>query len=132
MPYEPVVKVAASVKATRVRWLWPKYVARGQVTILDGDPGTGKSFITMDLAARVSRGDVMPGGRYKGDPEPVLVCNAEDDEERRSSRACGRSGPIWTVSASCPAFGTRGRKRPSFCPTRTTRWKWSSASSSRP
>ena len=80
MPYEPVVKVAASVKATRVRWLWPKYVARGQVTILDGDPGTGKSFITMDLAARVSRGDVMPGGRYKGDPEPVLVCNAEDDE----------------------------------------------------
>lgn len=48
------------------------------MTVLDGDPGLGKSTMLMDWAARVSRGDPLPDG----DPQPergvILVC-AEDD-----------------------------------------------------
>ena len=103
MPYEPVVKVAASVKATRVRWLWPKYVARGQVTILDGDPGTGKSFITMDLAARVSRGDVMPGGRYKGDPALEKISRKNPQLPMKSNSLTERpASPGWGFAKCLP------------------------------
>ncbi len=41
-------------------WLWEPYLARGKLAVFDGDPGTGKSFVTVDLAARVSRGAALP------------------------------------------------------------------------
>jgi len=37
-----------------VPWLWRGRLARGKLAIFDGDPGLGKSFITLDLAARVT------------------------------------------------------------------------------
>jgi hypothetical protein len=84
-PAEPVVVTMASVEGRDVSWLWPLAIPRGAVTLLDGDPGLGKSTITTDLAARVSRGWEMPpaSGPCEGaEPEGVLLLNAEDDEER--------------------------------------------------
>ena len=45
-----------------VSWLWKPYLAFGAVSILDGDPGVGKSLLTVDLAARLSVGASMPDG----------------------------------------------------------------------
>jgi hypothetical protein len=39
-----------------VTWLWPGWLAAGKLAVLDGDPGQGKSLVTLDLAARLSRG----------------------------------------------------------------------------
>lgn len=36
-------------------WLWPERVALGSLTLVVGDPGIGKSYLTLDMAARVSR-----------------------------------------------------------------------------
>ncbi len=44
-------------------WLWEPYLPRGSLVVLDGDPGVGKTFVAMDLAARLSRGDSWPDGR---------------------------------------------------------------------
>ena len=66
-----------------ITWLWKGYIPRGKLTVIDGDPGLGKSLITVDLAARVSRGDLMPDGS-KGDlggPAGVLLLCAEDSPE---------------------------------------------------
>ena len=49
-----------TVRARRVEWLWPGYLAFGAVTILDGQPGEGKSQLTVDLAARYTTGRAMP------------------------------------------------------------------------
>src|SRR5262249_15719146 len=70
-----------TVEAKPVEWLWPLRIPYGAVTILDGDPGLGKSFITMDLAARLTRGDAMPNEVLIDPREPanVLLLNAEDD-----------------------------------------------------
>jgi hypothetical protein len=65
-----------------VSWLWRGHIPRGAVTLLDGDPGLGKSTIAIDLAARVSRGWAMPpaAGPVEGaEPEGVLLLTAEDD-----------------------------------------------------
>lgn len=76
----PVAERLSTVPATRVRWLWPGKVALGKLTLLAGDPGLGKSFVTLDLAARLSRGDAMPDGSG-GSPTPAstLLLSAEDD-----------------------------------------------------
>lgn len=50
------------VRPERVSWFWQGYFPLGKLSIVDGDPGLGKSTLTIDLAARVSRGEAMPDG----------------------------------------------------------------------
>ncbi len=75
-----VVKTMDRVESRPVRWLWPRRAAVGKVTLLAGDPGLGKSFVSLDLAARVSTG-VLPGpaGACEPGPHDVLLLSAEDD-----------------------------------------------------
>lgn len=69
------------VSPSIVQWLWVNRIPYGKITVLDGDPGTGKSLITLDIAARVSKYDKMPDGtlgdRY--DTLNVLLISYEDD-----------------------------------------------------
>jgi putative DNA primase/helicase len=44
----------------KVRWLWPDRIPLGRITLLVSDPGLGKSLLTLDIAARVSRGAPWP------------------------------------------------------------------------
>ena len=57
---------ASDVPAIKVDWLWPGRIALGKVTLLAGDPGLGKSLLTLDMAARVSRGGKWPGEESSG------------------------------------------------------------------
>ncbi len=45
-----------------VQWLWPGRIPRGMVSLIEGDEGAGKSFVALDLVARVSRGREWPDG----------------------------------------------------------------------
>lgn len=68
------------VEPEEIRWLWRGRIPLGKLTILDGDPGTSKTTLALDLAARVSRGDVMPDGS-KTDldgPQGIVLLTAED------------------------------------------------------
>src|SRR5579859_5143297 len=66
VPEEPVgdpginVRKASEVDVDKIRWIWPSYIPQGKLTILAGDPGQGKSQISLDIAARISRSDRMP------------------------------------------------------------------------
>lgn len=68
----------ADVTPERVKWLWPGRIPLGKLTILDGDPGLGKSTISVDLAARVSTGRPMPGETAGRSPCGVVLLSAED------------------------------------------------------
>ena len=63
-----------------VEWLWPGYLAIGNLAICDGDPGLGKSMITLDLAARVTTGLAWPDGVNGAGPAAVLLLCSEDPE----------------------------------------------------
>jgi hypothetical protein len=67
-----------------IEWLWPNYIPRGMITLFDGDPDQGKTFVTLDLAARVSRGWPMPPAPPGSvtDPGHVIVMSAEDSLEQ--------------------------------------------------
>lgn len=69
-----------SVERQDVSWLWHRRIARGKVTILDGDPGVGKGLLTLDIAARRSRGARLPHDpRPSGSPGNVVLFTPEDD-----------------------------------------------------
>jgi hypothetical protein len=69
-----------AVQARDVTWLWPSWIPLRKITVVDGDPGLGKSTLLLDLAARVSRMDAMPDGS-RGRYGEVLLMTAEDSLE---------------------------------------------------
>jgi len=69
-----------AVQRETLEWLWPGRVPLGKLTLLAGDPGLGKSFVTLDMAARVSRGEAWPDTPLlEQPPGEVVLLNAEDD-----------------------------------------------------
>lgn len=67
----------ADVEPEQVSWLWHPYIARGKLTILEGDPGLGKSWLTCAIACAVTRGRGLPGAETF-EPGNVLMLSAED------------------------------------------------------
>lgn len=61
-----------------VKFLVDPYLPLGKLTILDGDPGIGKSYFWMDLAARVTTGRAYPWETSLRAGRRVLVLAAED------------------------------------------------------
>lgn len=67
------------IEAQRIEWLWKPWLPKGKMCMIDGDPGLGKSFVTLDLAARLSRGDPFPDGiQGPGVPTASLIIACED------------------------------------------------------
>jgi hypothetical protein len=76
----PVMSTFSDIQPRPVEWLWRPWIPLGALTLLDGDPGLGKSTIAVDLAARVSVGWAMPPDYGNAtDPADVLILSAEDD-----------------------------------------------------
>ena len=69
--------LVSNVEREHVAWLWPGRLALGKLTILDGDPGLGKSTLLYDLAARITTGRAMPDGAPT-QPGGVLILSTED------------------------------------------------------
>ena len=71
------------VEEQELSWLWYPYLAHGQLALLDGDPGTGKSTLAWQIAACLSRGLCLPdqqGNIYASPVAPTrtLLISAED------------------------------------------------------
>ena len=73
-----IAEPLSAICTDRVRWLWEPYLPRGKLAILDGDPGVGKSLLTVDIAARLSRGGPMPNGVTLDRPHVTLLLSGED------------------------------------------------------
>lgn len=71
----------SDISARPVDWLWFPYIPFGKVTILQGDPGEGKSTFMINLASIVSCGRAFPdGARLQGSITTIYQC-AEDSRE---------------------------------------------------
>ena len=73
---------AADVEPKEVTWLWYPYIPFGKVTLIQGDPGDGKSTFALNLAAILTRGDTLPFTGVSHEPMRVIYLNAEDDVRR--------------------------------------------------
>ena len=68
----------SDVAPSRVTWAWSRRIPAGKLTILDGDPGLGKSTVVADLIARWTRGHSLPGETTGREPFGVVLLAAED------------------------------------------------------
>lgn len=77
---KPEIVRMSDVKPEKVEWLWPGRIARGKLTLIAGNPGLGKSFLTTDIVARVTTARSWPDSRQeKRSFGGVVMLSAEDD-----------------------------------------------------
>ncbi len=77
---EVILRRMSDIEPKPLRWLWPGFLPLAKLSLIGGDPGLGKSMLTLDLAARVSTGSPWPDGSQCPRGEAILL-NAEDDPE---------------------------------------------------
>ncbi len=73
------LQCAGDVQPLPINWLWPNRIALGKLTMIAGDPGLGKSLLSIELAKHVTQGIRWP---VDGTPCPVgdvILLSAEDD-----------------------------------------------------
>ena len=68
----------ADVQSQEVRWLWYPFIPYGKLTIIQGDPGDGKTTLVLNLAARLSRGEGMEPEMEVAEPVNIIYQTAED------------------------------------------------------
>ena len=67
-----------TVTASNVEWLWYPYIPCGKITVLQGDPGGGKSMFMIETIARLTKGERLTDG-VKRQPINVIYQCSEDD-----------------------------------------------------
>ena len=77
---EALFAPAADFEMEAVDWLWPDIIACGDLTLLGGAPGMGKSQMAIYAAATVSRGGTWPDGS-RAQRGSVILCETEDRPE---------------------------------------------------
>lgn len=67
------------VQTEKVSWLWYPYIPYGKITLIQGDPGDGKTTFILAVAALLTNGQAMPEmDEEKKEPETVIYQTAED------------------------------------------------------
>ena len=73
-----VARFYSEIESTDVKWLWYPYIPYGKLTLVQGDPGEGKTSLVLKLAAILSHGGVMPDGIMEASPQKIIYQAAED------------------------------------------------------
>ena len=68
----------SQVEAQQVKWLWYPFIPYGKLTIIQGDPGDGKSTFILNIAAVLSKGEGFDDAMESGKPANVIYQTAED------------------------------------------------------
>jgi len=79
MEYKADIEYYAAVQSREIDWLWYPYIPCGKITLLQGDPGDGKSTFMLHLAAAVSTGGVLPDGTELEQADTVIYQCSEDN-----------------------------------------------------
>ena len=69
------------VQSKQVNWLWYPYIPYGKITIVQGDPGEGKTTLALRLAALLSKGEPLPYDDTECESVRVTYQTAEDGLE---------------------------------------------------
>lgn len=81
--WNPSITRMIDVESEPVRWLWHPYIPVGKISLLEGDPGLGKTWLALALAADITCGRSLissDGSQDDAEAEPrnVIYMSAED------------------------------------------------------
>lgn len=86
------LKLYSEVQSVPVEWLWYPYIPKGKITLLQGDPGDGKSTMMMNLISCLTNAGYTPNGQKIKLPQKVIYQCSEDgiaDTIKPRLEACG-------------------------------------------
>lgn len=66
------------IEVKEVKWLWYPYIPYGKITIMQGDPGEGKTTAILRIASLLSRGENLPCDDTEREPINIIYQTAED------------------------------------------------------
>ena len=64
-----------TIKTSKVDWLWYPYIPCGKITVLQGDPGAGKSMFMIETISRLTKGEKLPDGMTRQPVEVIYQCS---------------------------------------------------------
>ena len=74
------IEYYSNVKSSSVEWIWYPYIPCGKITVLQGDPGEGKSTLILHIAAILTKGANLPDGNKIKKPMTVIYQCSEDSK----------------------------------------------------
>ena len=68
----------SEIATEQVKWLWYPYIPFGKITVIQGDPGDGKTTAVLAIAAAITTGTPLPESKETIGPVAVIFQTAED------------------------------------------------------
>ena len=68
----------SDVESKEISWLWYPFIPYGKLTIIQGDPGDGKTTMVLNLAAKLSKGEALDENMKVTEPLHIIYQTAED------------------------------------------------------
>lgn len=68
----------SEIQSKEVAWLWYPFIPYGKLTIIQGDPGDGKTTLVLNIAAKLSKGEGLDSDMKLTEPLAVIYQSAED------------------------------------------------------
>ena len=104
----------STIKQKKVDWLWYQYIPYGKITVMQGDPGEGKSTFMLNIAALISKGEAMPDGYCCPKPQNIIYQTSEDDlsdtvKPRLLAAGADCSMIAYIIDEECPLTLEDGR-----------------------
>jgi hypothetical protein len=90
--------ILSEIAPEPVQWLSSGRLALGKITVLDGDPGLGKSTLLCEFAARVTRGEALPGAQPTA-PRRVVLLAAGPRSSKPLPQEAAAHGHAWRILA---------------------------------
>src|SRR5690606_29230571 len=76
---------------------WPGRLARGKLTLICGDPGKGKSFLSLDIASRLTTGTAFPDGHISRRGTVLLITDEDGSEDTIKPRLLAMGADVSKV-----------------------------------
>ena len=68
----------SEIESEEVSWLWYPFIPYGKLTIVQGDPGDGKTTFVLNVAAKLSKGEALDEAMKCEEPIHIIYQTAED------------------------------------------------------
>jgi len=68
----------SEIESQEIEWLWYPFIPYGKLTIIQGDPGDGKTTLVLNIAAKLSKGIGIDEAMHLSEPINIIYQTAED------------------------------------------------------
>jgi len=102
----------ADVAMVAIDWIWEGYLARGKLALLGGDPDMGKSVITIDMAARLSKGLRWPPHKALARTgSTIFICSEDSTTDTVAPRAEAAGADLTKLHVFKSALLKNGKRK---------------------